>query len=312
MFSPKNHFRSIAFLEIVSFFFILAVKSHPLAAQAELKKPQVTANAQASVPGYVEQVGNSESKMDRKSRLLPSLLGLAVAGAVVAVLVLQVFKKTGYNPHIIPLEFVRGVDHPYFPLLPGQTRHYQTTQNEKSAEVTIAATGNTRLIMGVICLGVQERLVADQRLFEDTWRWYAQDRDGNVWYFARETKKYDYDVVSEDWSWQAGVNGAKPGMVMVGHPADYLNQEYREVYVSGVDEDKAQVVSLNETVTVPCGTFSGCLKIKVYSDLDPGRVEHRYYASGIGLILRETMPESDKRLELVSMDNELPPTSASR
>jgi len=118
--------------------------------------------------------------------------------------------------------------------------------------------------------------------------------------------------VSEDWSWQAGVNGAKPGMVMVGHPADYLNQEYREVYVSGVDEDKAQVVSLNETVTVPCGTFSGCLKIKVYSDLDPGRVEHRYYASGIGLILRETMPESDKRLELVSMDNELPPTSASR
>jgi len=152
MFSPKNHFRSIAFLEIVSFFFILAVKSHPLAAQAELKKPQVTANAQASVPGYVEQVGNSESKMDRKSRLLPSLLGLAVAGAVVAVLVLQVFKKTGYNPHIIPLEFVRGVDHPYFPLLPGQTRHYQTTQNEKSAEVTIAATGNTRLIMGVICL----------------------------------------------------------------------------------------------------------------------------------------------------------------
>ncbi|TFG77320.1 MAG: hypothetical protein E4H23_08785, partial [Chrysiogenales bacterium] len=301
MFSPKNHFRSIAVLEIVSFFFILAVRSLPLAAQAELKKPQVAASSQAAATHFVEQAGNSVKARVGKSRLLPSLLGLAVAGAVVAVLVLQVFKKAGYNPHIIPLDFVQGVDHPFFPLLTGQTRHYQTTQDENYAEVTVTATGNTRLIMGVLCLGVQERLVADQRLFEDTWRWYAQDQDGNVWYFARETKKYDYDVVSEDWSWQAGINGAKPGMVMVGQPADYLNKEYREEYVVGVEETKAQVLGLNETVTVPYGTFSGCLKIKVYSDLDPGRVEHRYYASGIGLILRETVPESDKRLELVSI-----------
>ena len=154
---------------------------------------------------------------------------------------------------------------------------------------------------------MQERLVADLRLFEDTWRWYAQDQDGNVWHFARETKKYDYDVVSEDWSWQAGINGAKPGMVMVGHPADYLNKEYREEYVAGVEEDKAQVLSLNETVTVPYGTFSGCLKIKVYSDLEPGHSETRYYAPGIGLVLSETMPAGGRRVELVGIGDELPP-----
>lgn len=312
MFSLKKHFRSIAVLEIVSFFFILAVRSLPLAAQAELKKPQVAASVQASAPNFVEQVGNSGKALGRKSRLLPSLLGLAVAGAVVAVLVLTVFKKTGYNPHIIPMEFVLGVDNPYFPLLTGQTRHYAVTSGESAAEMTIAATGNTRLIMGVLCLGVQERLVADQRLCEDTWRWYAQDQDGNVWYFARETKKYDYDVVTEDWSWQAGINGAKPGMVMVGLPQDYLNKEYREEYVAGVAEDKAQVVSLNEMVTVPYGTFSGCVKIKVYSDLEPGWIENRFYAPGIGLILSETVPEGGRRLELVSISNELPPTSASR
>lgn len=312
MFSPKNHFRSIAVLEIVFFFFILAVRSLPLAAQAELKKPQVAASSQTAATHFVEQAGNSGQARVGKSRLLPSLLGLAVAGVVVAVLVLTVFKKTGYNPHIIPMEFVRGVDNPYFPLLPGQTRHYQTTQDENCAEMTIAATGNTRLIMGVLCLGVQERLVADLRLFEDTWRWYAQDQDGNVWYFARETKKYDYDVVTEDWSWQAGINGAKPGMVMVGQPQDYLNKEYREEYVAGLAEDKAQVVSLNEMVTVPYGTFSGCLKIKVYSDLDPGWIENRYYAPGIGLIFSETVPEGGRHLELVSISDELPPTLASR
>jgi len=312
MFLPKKHFRSIAVLEIVSFFFLLAAKSLPLATRSELKKPQVTASILASVPGFVEQIGNSETKMDRKSRLLPSLLGLAVAGAVVAVLVLTVFKKNGYHPHIIPQEFVQGVSNPYFPLLPGQTLHYSVASGEDGLQMTVTATANTKLIIGVLCVGVQDRVLNTERLFEDTWRWYAQDQDGNVWYFARETKKYDYDVVTEDWSWEAGINGAKPGMVMVGQPQDYLNKEYREEYVAGVAEDKAQVLSLNETVTVPYGTFSGCLKIKVYSDLEPGRVEYRYYASGIGLILSETVPEGGQRLELVSISNELPPTPASR
>jgi hypothetical protein len=312
MFSFKKHFRIIAILEMVSFFFLLAMQSFPLAARAELKKPQVAASAQASAPGFLEQVGNNGKAQERKSRFLPSLLGLAVAGVVVAVLVLTVFKKTGYNPHIIPLDFVQGVSNPYFPLLPGQTREYAVTAGESSAALTVASTANTKLIMGVLCLGVQDRLIADQRLFEDTWRWYAQDQDGNVWYFARETKKYDYDVVTEDWSWQAGINGAKPGMVMVGLPGDYLNKEYREEYVAGVAEDKAQVLSLNETVTVPYGTFSGCLKIKVYSDLEPLRVEYRYYAPGIGLVLSETEPEGGQRLELVSISNGLPAAPASR
>ncbi|HUU05439.1 MAG TPA: hypothetical protein VMZ49_06110 [Patescibacteria group bacterium] len=312
MFSPKNHFRSIAVLEIVSFFFILAVRSLPLAAQAELKRPQVAASVQASLPNFVEQVGNSSKAPGRKSRFLPSLLGLAVAGVVVAVLVLTVFKKTGYNPHIIPLEFVQGVDNPYFPLHPGQTRNYMVTSGESAAEMTVTATANNKLIMGVLCQGVQERLVADMRLFEDTWRWYAQDLHGNVWYFARETRKYDYDVVTEDWSWQAGINGAKPGMVMVGRPADYLNKEYREEYVAGLEEDKVQVLSLNETVTVPYGTFSGCLKVKVYSDIDAGRIEYRYYAPGIGLVLSETMSEGGQRVELVAIGDELPAAPENR
>lgn len=311
MFSPKKHLRSSTVFVMVSFFFLLAVESLPLAARNELKKPQV-ASARASAPGFVEQAGNRSEARGQKSRLLPSLLGLAVAGGVVAVLVLTVFKKTGYNPHIIPMEFVQGVSNPYFPLLPGQTRQYAVAGGEEGLYMTVTATANTKLIMGVLCVGVQDRVLNSERLFEDTWRWYAQDQDGNVWHFARETKKYDYDVVTEDWSWQAGINGAKPGMVMVGQPGDYLGKEYREELVAGVAEDKAQVISLNETLNVPYGTFSGCLKIKVYSDLEPGRVEYRYYASGIGLILSETVPEGGRRVELVSIGSELPAAPQSR
>lgn len=312
MLAPKNHPRSIAIFVTVALFLLLVAEALPLAAGAGREKPQV-AGAQAASPGFVEQEGNGPLSRLAKSRFLPSLLGLAVAGAVVAVLALTVFKKNGYDPHIIPLDFVRGVSHPYFPLLPGQTRRYAVTNSPDGLYMTATATANTRLIMGVLCLGVQERVLNSERLFEDTWRWYAQDRDGNVWYFALETKKYDYDTVTEDWSWQAGIKGAKPGMVMAGRPQDYLAREYREEYVAGVAEDRAQVLSLNETVTVPYGTLSGCLKIKVYSDLEPLWAEYRYYASGIGLVLSETVPaEGGRRLELVSISSELPATETSR
>jgi len=300
MFSPKMRSRAVATLVMVSFLSLLAVKALPLAAQAELKKPKAIVGAQSPVPGFVEQVNFAGKTRGQQNRLLPSLLGLAVAGAVVAVLVLTVFKKTGYNPHIIPAEFIKGVRNRYFPLVLGRTRHYAVANGDSGDQLTVTATANTKLIMGVLCIGVQDRGLNSERLFEDTWRWYAQNQNGNVWLFAQETKKYDYNVVTEDWSWQAGANGAKPGIVMPGRPQDYLNKEYQEEFVAGVAEDKAQVLSLNETVTVPYGTFSGCLKIKVTS----GRDEYRYYASGIGLILSETVAAGGKRMELVSISNE--------
>ncbi len=300
MFSSSKHLRGIAVLQLASFLFLLGVEALPLAARAELKKPRDAAAVLDQVPGFREQAGNSETGMARTSRLLSTLLGWAVAGAVVAVLVLTVFKKTGYNPHIIPAEFVKDFSNPYFPLIPGRTRHYAVANGESGDQLTVTDTADTKLIMGVLCFGVQDRGLNSERLFEDTWRWYAQNQDGDVWLFAQETKKYDYNVVTEDLSWQAGTNGAKPGIVMPGRPQDYLNKEYQEELVAGVAEDKAQVLSLNETVTVPYGTFSGCLKIKVSS----GRDEYRYYASGIGLILSETVAAGGRRVELAGIGNE--------
>ncbi len=304
MLSQKNHLRSFAMVVTALFSFLLAVESLPLAARDELKKSHAVATVQVVDPDFMEQTGERSDIRRQKSRLLPSLLGLAVAGAVVAVLVLKVFKKTGYNPHIIPLDFVQGFSNPYFPLVARQTRNYAVTSGASSAQLTVKVSIHTKLIMGVLCLGVQDQVLAAPRFFEDTWRWYAQDLHGHVWYFARETKKYDFGVLTGEWSWQAGIDGAKPGMIMAGQPRDYLNKEYREEYAPGVEEDRAQVLSLNETVTVPYGTFSNCLKIKVHSDLDPGRSEYRYYATGIGLILSETVPAGGRRLELVGISNE--------
>jgi hypothetical protein len=284
---PPSRLRTAAALAAVLLFVRLAVQAVPLPAGADHEVPAAF-EQQAAAPR-------------RGGRLLPTLVGLAVAGAVAAVLVLTVFRESGYAPHIIPLEFVSDVSQPLFPLPPGRTLNYVVSHGEKKGTLTVSATASTRLIMGILCRGVQERTIADQRLTEDTWRWYAQHEDGSVWYFASETKLYDYADVSGEWSWQAGQGNAKPGRVMPGRPATLLNQEYWQAFAPGTLEEKAVVVGLNESVSVPIGEFSGCLKIKVTSSREPGAFEYRYYARGIGLVLCDSGLLGGRRIALASI-----------
>jgi len=304
MFAPESRSRAVAALVIVSLLCLLAARALPLAAQSDPEKPRAGTVGQAAAPGFMEQADPDAGASRKHGRLLPSILGLVVAGAVAAVLVLTVFKKSGYNPHVIPEEFVDGIRNPYFPLVTGQVRNYAVGGGEEGATLSVTSTVNSKMIMGVLCLGFHDRGIAAQGRTEDTWRWYAQDEDGNVWYFARETKKYDYADLSEEWSWQAGKGGAKPGKAMVGRPQDFVNKEFQLDFVPGVSEHKAQVLGFNETVTVPFGTFSNCVKLKVYSDLEVGKEEHQYFAPGIGLVLSESVPPGGRRLELVSIGSE--------
>lgn len=304
MFSSKGHLRSIAVFLTLSFSLLLADRAFPQGAPSEMKKAQAAAGV--STPGFMEQADPGGKAAAKHSRLLPSLIGLAVAGAVVAILVLTVFKKSGYNPHIIPQDFVAGFSNSYFPHKVGQVLNYAVSEGGSSSVMSVTSTPNTKMIMGVLCLGVhnQGRGITAVGQTEDTWHWYAQDRDGNVWYFSRETKKYDYEVMTENWSWQAGDKGAKPGVVMVGRPQDYLNKEFQMDYVPGLSMTRALVVGVNETVTVPFGTFSGCIKIKVHSELETGKESYLYFAPGTGLVLSEGLPKGGRRQELVSISNE--------
>jgi hypothetical protein len=295
--------KTIAGMEILSFLFLLQISSLPLPADAALKKAEVVAGTGQPAPRFLEQAGTPGPAAKGKSRILPTLIGLALTAAVVAVLVLVVFKAKGYDPHIDPVDFVPAVDNPYLSLPPGQTRHYLVRTAAGDADMIVEFTLNKKIVMGILCLGVHERVIAAERLFEDTWRWYAQDRNGDVWYFASENKKYDYATVTADWSWAAGIDGAKPGVAMFAQPQKHLQKEYWLAYAKGLVEEKAQVLGIGETVTVVAGTFTNCVKIEVYSDLAPGVAENRYYAPGFGLVLSETAPGGDKRVELVSISS---------
>jgi len=206
--------------------------------------------------------------------------------------------QESYAPTIDPAHFVARVDNEFFPLIPGTRYVYATLDGNERVDVYV--TEQTKEILGVTCTVVRSREFENGELAEETADWYAQDVDGNVWYFGEDTKEYKGGaVVSVAGSWQAGRGGAQPGIIMRGAPR--VGDSYRQEYLAGVAEDMGEVLSLEESATVPYGSFANVLKTKEWTPLEPGDVEHGYYARGVGLILEV---EGDERLELVSVEED--------
>lgn len=201
-----------------------------------------------------------------------------------------------YNLSINPADFVAGVDNLLFPLVPGTRYVYQG--GEETIEVTV--TDDTKQILGVTTIVVRDVVSVGGEIIEDTYDWYAQDKAGNVWYFGEDTKEYeDGQLVSTKGSWEAGVDGAKPGIVMhATQPA--IGAPYRQEYYACEAEDMAEVVSLNESVTVPYGSFDNCLQTREFTPLEPDVNEYKYYAPGVGLVL-EVDVKSGARTELIEV-----------
>ena len=119
--------------------------------------------------------------------------------------------------------------------------------------------------------------------------YYAQDKDGNVWYFGEESKDYNKKeiLMSLEGSWFAGVNGAQPGIIMEGNPKK--SDTYRQEFAAGKTEDMATILCLNETITVSGTTYENCIKTKDYSPLEPDVVERKYYTPDVGVVFEKTV-----------------------
>jgi hypothetical protein len=188
-------------------------------------------------------------------------------------------------PEFDPTDFVSGVDNPYFPLEPGTTWMYISVLSHTSVETTVVTvTSDPKTVMGVEATVVHEQVIVDGELVEDTFDWFAQDAAGNVWYLGEDTKEYeDGQIVSTGGSWEAGVDGAEPGIIMLATPT--TGATYAQEGAPGVAEDQAKVISTGATVTVPYGTFSDAVQIAEWSKLDRGPRQIKTYASGVGLVM---------------------------
>jgi hypothetical protein len=204
---------------------------------------------------------------------------------------------------IDPADFVTTIDNPYMPLTPGTVFHYEGAGGGIPELNAVHVTRRTKLILGVTCVVVADTVLADGSLTEATADWYAQDRDGNVWYFGEDSKQYENGVlVGTEGSWEAGVDGARAGIVMEAHPR--VGDSYRQEYLKDVAEDQAQVLGLSASVTVPFGSYENCLRTKEWSRLEPGVVEEKYYAQSVGVLKAVTVEGGSDHSELVSVTTE--------
>jgi len=205
------------------------------------------------------------------------------------------------EPTFDPDAFVDEIDNQFFPLRPGTTFFYEGSKEGVSTRNVTEVTSQRKRILGVRTTVVHDRAFEDAVLVEDTFDWYAQDEEGNVWYFGEDTKELDENgnVISTEGSWEAGVDGAEPGIIMKADPKK--GDGYRQEFARDVAEDFAKVVSLDETTCVVYGCFSGVLLTKETTRLEPGLAENKYYASGVGFILGVMTKGGDERTELVSI-----------
>jgi hypothetical protein len=203
-----------------------------------------------------------------------------------------------YEPVIVPADFVTGVNNTYFPLHPGTRWVYETKTGDGTERDVVEVTNGTALVMGVSCVVVRDTVFIGGIVMEDTSDWYAQDVHGNVWYFGEDSKEYEGGkVVSTGGSWEGGVGGARPGIIMLADPE--IGLYYHQEYLKGEAEDMAQVLSLDATATVPYGSYGHVLQTREWTPLEPKVAEEKYYAAGIGCVLEVAVKGGGERTELV-------------
>jgi hypothetical protein len=199
-----------------------------------------------------------------------------------------------------PADFTSEIDNPWLPLRTGSRWVYRETDQEGGDQrVVVTVLDETRTVLGIETRVVHDVVTEDGELVEDTYDWYAQDSDGNVWYLGEDTTEFeDGEPSSTAGSWEAGVDGALPGILVPAEPE--VGMTYRQEYYEGEAEDAAEVLSLAEKVEAPFGQYDGVLMTKDYTPLEPDILEHKFYARDVGTVLALTISGGSDREELVA------------
>jgi hypothetical protein len=205
-----------------------------------------------------------------------------------------------YEP-TLPTSWAAAVTNPYFPLTPATTWQYMEQVASGGENITVEVLADKRIVNGVAATAVRDRVFVNGQLTEDTFDWFAQDSEGNVWYVGESTKEYENGVVvSTEGSWEWGVDGALPGIQMWANPAAKMGTEYRQEYYKGQAEDWGKVLSVGEAITVPFGSMTSCITIEEWAGLESGSHETKTYCPQVGLVREGSLGKTSGGTVLIS------------
>jgi hypothetical protein len=226
--------------------------------------------------------------------LVAALVVVGIAASAAAA------RPGGSSPGNAAHRFVRTITNPYLPYRPGSVWVYKGMKDGVTQTDVVRVTHRTRMIRGVRCTAISDVATHSTRVLERTTDWYAQDREGTVWYFGEATAAYGPGgQVDRSGSWVAGVHGARPGIVMTARPR--VGDAHRQEYWAGHAEDQYWLVALGQPVHVPFGRFAAARTIE-WSRLEPGVIDEKFYVRGIGVV-RETAAQGPTEFaDLVRFD----------
>jgi hypothetical protein len=233
---------------------------------------------------------------------LTLLVATAVTGVIAVGAWVSNARASGsdYEPVLDPANFVAVIDNPYFPLPVGRTLVYEGIKDGQSQIDTVTVTDQTKVIEGITARMVSDVSTHDGTLLEKTFDWYAQDKQGNVWYLGEDTTAFLANGKTDtSGSWQAGVHDAEPGIIMEANPQ--IPDAYRQEFLAGAAEDSAWVVELGGTVTVPYGKLRNALTTLEATRIEPGLYDQKIYAPGIGIVLEQSLTGPTEIARLVSV-----------
>jgi len=206
--------------------------------------------------------------------------------------------------HLKPSDFSATIDNPQWPMTVGSRWVYRVTDMRDGAakREVITVTRRTTLIADGIRARVVRDVVRDHGdLVFVAEPDYAQDRHGNVWYMGEQTAEFEKGkIVSRAGSWEAGKDGAMPGIMIPAQPQ--VGQRYRQEYKKGEAEDNGQVLLMNNLVEVKAGQYKGALVTMDTSRIEPDSVEFKFYAPNVGPLLALDVSGGAAREELVKVD----------
>lgn len=215
---------------------------------------------------------------------------------------------TGADPvDLDPADFSANITNPYWPMKPGTRWIYRSAETGSDPQdvVIVVTTATKKLANGVTARVVRDTASSKGQIIEDTLDWYAQDSAGNVWYMGEDTAEFEKGkIVSRAGSWEAGVGGALPGIIVPAQPQ--VGQTYRQEYKKGEAEDNGEVLATTHRVEVKGGSFEDALVTMDTSTIEPDVVEYKFYAPGIGPLLALDVSGGAGREELVKMGKAAP------